>query len=121
MREFAQALGAELKRRHELLGSTGFAEWHTHREVSGRMVGQRRPSAAELHGDLDSPPSGTLRLRTTASRERQARAGTGPSPLPRLVVQVDDFDALVAPRPRQYGPARGRFRRTGPGSGGQGR
>ncbi|GAA2958601.1 FtsK/SpoIIIE domain-containing protein [Streptomyces enissocaesilis] len=97
MREFAQALGAELKRRHELLGSTGFAEWHTHREVSGRMVGQRRPDAAELHGDLDSPPSGTLRLRTTASRERQARAGTGPSPLPRLVVLVDDFDALVAP------------------------
>ncbi|MGW0550933.1 FtsK/SpoIIIE domain-containing protein [Streptomyces altiplanensis] len=97
MREFAQALGAELKRRHELLGSTGFAEWHTHREVSGRMVGQRRPSAAELHGDLDSPPSGTLRLRTTASRERQARADTGPSPLPRLVVLVDDFDALVAP------------------------
>ncbi|MFE9397553.1 FtsK/SpoIIIE domain-containing protein [Streptomyces flavidovirens] len=97
MREFAQALGAELKRRHELLGNLGFAEWHTRREVSGRMIGQRPPSAAEQNGDLDSPPSGTLRLRTTTSRERQARAGTGPSPLPRLVVLVDDLDALVAP------------------------
>ncbi|MGX1882834.1 FtsK/SpoIIIE domain-containing protein [Streptomyces sp. NPDC055287] len=97
MREFAQALGAELKRRHELLGSLGFAEWHTHREVSGRMIGQRLPSAAEQNGDLDPPPSGTLRLRTTTSRERQARADTAPSPLPRLVVLVDDLDALVAP------------------------
>ncbi|MBT2491193.1 FHA domain-containing protein [Streptomyces sp. ISL-96] len=97
MREFAQALNAELKRRHELLGSLGFAEWHTHREVSGRMIGQRPPSAAEQNGDLDSPPSGTLRLRTTTSRERQARADTAPSPLPRLVVLVDDLDALVAP------------------------
>ncbi|WP_329127964.1 FtsK/SpoIIIE domain-containing protein [Streptomyces sp. NBC_01465] len=41
MREFAQSLGAELKRRAELLGSIGFAEWHTQREVSERMVGQR--------------------------------------------------------------------------------
>ncbi|OEJ39295.1 cell division protein FtsK [Streptomyces agglomeratus] len=97
MREFAQALGAELKRRHELLGSLGFAEWHTRREVSGRMIGQRAPSAAEQNGDLDSAPSGTLRLRTTTSRERQARADTEPSPLPRLVVLVDDLDALVAP------------------------
>ncbi|MGW7055353.1 FtsK/SpoIIIE domain-containing protein [Streptomyces sp. NPDC054887] len=97
MREFAQALGAELKRRHELLGTLGFAEWHTRQEVSGRMIGQRGPSAAEQNGDLDSPPSGTLRLRTTTSRERQARADTAPSPLPRLVVLVDDLDALVAP------------------------
>ncbi|MGW7201338.1 FtsK/SpoIIIE domain-containing protein, partial [Streptomyces chryseus] len=97
MREFAQALGAELKRRHELLGGLGFAEWHTHREVSGRMISQRPPSAAEQNGDLDPTPSGTLRLRTTTSRERQARADTAPSPLPRLVVLVDDLDALVAP------------------------
>ncbi|WP_037687452.1 FHA domain-containing protein, partial [Streptomyces aureocirculatus] len=41
MREFAQSLTAELKRRAELLGRVGFAEWHTQREVSGRMVTQR--------------------------------------------------------------------------------
>ncbi|MYR13881.1 hypothetical protein GTY62_25360, partial [Streptomyces sp. SID724] len=41
---------------------------------------------------LDSPASGTLRLRPAA------RSGDpGPSPLPRLVVLADDFDALVAP------------------------
>ncbi|WP_434590335.1 FtsK/SpoIIIE domain-containing protein [Streptomyces sp. A5-4] len=99
MREFAQALGAELKRRHELLGGLGFAEWHTHREVSGRLVGQRPPSSAEQHsGDLDPPSSGgTLRLRTTTSLAQQARPDTEHSPLPRLVVLVDDFDALVAP------------------------
>ncbi|WP_274559132.1 FtsK/SpoIIIE domain-containing protein [Streptomyces spiramyceticus] len=97
MREFAQALGAELKRRHELLGSLGFAEWHMNCEISGRLINQRPPSAAEQRGDLDPAPSGTLRLRTTTARAQQARPDTGPSPLPRLVVLVDDLDALVAP------------------------
>ncbi|NUL07486.1 hypothetical protein HRW07_30570, partial [Streptomyces lunaelactis] len=92
MRAFAQALGAELKRRSELLGSVGFAEWHTQREAADRMVGQRPPSAAEQRGDLDSPPSGTLRLRPGARTKAE-----GPPPLPRLVLLVDDFDALVAP------------------------
>ncbi|ORT61488.1 FHA domain-containing protein [Streptomyces sp. CB03238] len=89
MREFAQALGAELKRRAELLGRQEFTEWHTQREVADRMVGQRPPTP----GDLDAPPSGTLRLRPTA------RTGKDdiPPPLPRLVVLVDDYDALVAP------------------------
>ncbi|MEU9014178.1 FHA domain-containing protein [Streptomyces sp. NPDC048479] len=92
MRAFAQALGAELKRRSELLGSVGFAEWHAQHEVADRMVGQRPPSAAEQRGDLDSPASGTLRLRPGARTKAE-----GPPPLPRLVVLVDDFDALVAP------------------------
>ncbi|UZI30897.1 FHA domain-containing protein [Streptomyces sp. VB1] len=95
MREFAQALGGELKRRAELLGDLDFASWHErHAQQEGppRIVGQRPPSGAERRGDLDSPASGTLRLRTTA------RSGDpGPSPLPRLVVLADDFDALVAP------------------------
>ncbi|MFE0038905.1 FHA domain-containing protein [Streptomyces sp. NPDC059015] len=110
MREFAQALGAELKRRAELLGREAFEEWHRHREVSGRLVGQRPPSAAEsrpesrsepradAHGDVDPPPSGTLRLRPAGSRARTDATGAGaPRPLPRLVVLVDDYDALVAP------------------------
>ncbi|MCP3822183.1 FtsK/SpoIIIE domain-containing protein [Streptomyces sp. A3M-1-3] len=94
MRDFAQALGAELKRRAELLGTLGFAEWHAQREVAGRMVAQRPPSAAEQRGELDSPPSGTLRLRAAAAART---AVAGPTPLPRLVVLVDDLDALVAP------------------------
>ncbi|MFJ4774759.1 FtsK/SpoIIIE domain-containing protein [Streptomyces sp. NPDC088762] len=93
MREFAQALGAELKRRHELLDGVPFSDWHARREVSDRMVSPRRPSPGEQLGDLDPQRSGTLRLRPAATRTDPA----GPSPLPRLVVLVDDFDALVAP------------------------
>ncbi|MFE7141644.1 FHA domain-containing protein [Streptomyces sp. NPDC057644] len=100
MREFAQALGGELKRRAELLGDLDFAAWHerhgqqqAEQEAAPRIVGQRPPSGAERRGDLDSPASGTLRLRPAAARS----AAPGPSPLPRLVVLADDFDALVAP------------------------
>ncbi|WP_369169761.1 FHA domain-containing protein [Streptomyces sp. R28] len=105
MREFAQSLSAELKRRAELLGRSDFAEWHTGRELSGRMVAQRAAGggagagvgtgAGDLTGDLDSPPSSTIRLRPGAAR-RQAEAQAVP-PLPRLVVVVDDLDALVSP------------------------
>ncbi|MBT2456142.1 FHA domain-containing protein [Streptomyces sp. ISL-86] len=94
MREFAQALGAELKRRHELLDGVPFAEWHARREVTDRMVSPRRPSPGEQRGDLDPQRTGTLRLRAASVRVDPA---AGPSPLPRLVVLVDDFDALVAP------------------------
>ncbi|MCF0078390.1 FtsK/SpoIIIE domain-containing protein [Streptomyces lomondensis] len=100
MREFAQSLTAELKRRAELLGRSDFAEWHTGRELSGRMVAQRTATArggaqAEAGaGDLDTPPSSTLRLRPGGAR-RQTEAAA--PPLPRLVVVVDDLDALVSP------------------------
>ncbi|MFF5491914.1 FHA domain-containing protein [Streptomyces aquilus] len=90
MREFAQSLSAELKRRAELLGRSDFAEWHTGRELSGRMVAQRGAAGS---GDLDSPPSSTMRLRPGAARQRTEPA----PPLPRLVVVVDDLDALVSP------------------------
>jgi plasmid stabilization system protein ParE len=104
MREFAQSLSAELKRRAELLGRSDFAEWHTGRELSGRMVAQRTASPRGTAGtagaggdpsaaDLDSPPSSTIRLRPGAARRRTETA----PPLPRLVVIVDDLDALVSP------------------------
>ncbi|MFE0508458.1 FHA domain-containing protein [Streptomyces sp. NPDC058964] len=97
MREFAQSLSAELKRRAELLGREDFAEWHARREVSGRMVTQRtvngRPASSGT-GDLDAPPSSTLRLRPASTARQQTEAAP---PLPRLVVVVDDLDALVSP------------------------
>ncbi|MFE0727825.1 FHA domain-containing protein [Streptomyces antibioticus] len=102
MREFAQSLSAELKRRAELLGRSDFTEWHTHRAVSGRIVPQRGPhgpapgAGAGSGGaaDIEAPPSSTLRLRPGAA----ARRRTEPAPpLPRLVVVVDDLDALVSP------------------------
>ncbi|WP_425246682.1 FHA domain-containing protein [Streptomyces sp. NEAU-NA10] len=95
MREFAQSLSAELKRRAELLGRSDFAEWHTHRAVSGRIVPQRRPNGpAAGAADLDTPPSSTLRLRPGAAARQRTEAAP---PLPRLVVVVDDLDALVSP------------------------
>ncbi|MBK3579600.1 FHA domain-containing protein [Streptomyces sp. MBT65] len=91
MREFAQSLSAELKRRAELLGRVGFVEWHSRHEVSGRIIAQRGTSGA---GDLESPSSATIRLRPSAAARQQTEAAP---PLPRLVVVVDDLDALVKP------------------------
>ncbi|OLZ69995.1 hypothetical protein AV521_16835 [Streptomyces sp. IMTB 2501] len=90
MREFAQSLTTELKRRAELLGRTDFAQWHAGRAVSGRMVAQRTSAS----GDIETPPSSTLRLRPGAAGRQQAEAAP---PLARLVVVVDDLDALVSP------------------------
>ncbi|WP_037675075.1 FHA domain-containing protein [Streptomyces globisporus] len=75
MREFAQALGAELKRRAELLGDGHFADRRGAARAADRLIGQRAPSAAETvpqgaratvrvpdTGDLADRPSGrTLR------------------------------------------------------------
>ncbi|MEU3464575.1 FtsK/SpoIIIE domain-containing protein [Streptomyces sp. NPDC006733] len=89
MREFAQALGAELKRREELLGGQGFAQWHADRLVT---VPRQAAARGDLRGDGSRgdgrKPSeqGALRVQTRSD-----------SALPRLVVVVDDFDALVAP------------------------
>ncbi|MER6471109.1 FHA domain-containing protein [Streptomyces collinus] len=103
MREFAQSLSAELKRRAELLGRTDFTQWHSGREVSGRIVTQRTPGgragAAPAPtnagaGDIESPSSSTLRLRPGAAARQRTEAAP---PLPRLVVVVDDLDALVSP------------------------
>ncbi|WP_330461855.1 FtsK/SpoIIIE domain-containing protein [Streptomyces sp. NBC_00820] len=103
MREFAQSLSAELKRRTELVGLTDFAQWHAGREVSGRIVAQRSPGGRPAvpgsasgggNGDIDAPPSSTLRLRPRAAARQHTEAAP---PLPRLVVVVDDLDALVSP------------------------
>ncbi|MES4890129.1 FHA domain-containing protein [Streptomyces sp. NPDC096012] len=90
MREFAQSLSAELKRRAELLGRSDFAAWHAGHGVSGRIVAQRTAAT----GDIETPPSSTLRLRPGGAARRRAEAAP---PLPRLVVVVDDLDALVSP------------------------
>ncbi|MGY0061233.1 FHA domain-containing protein [Streptomyces sp. LZ34] len=62
---------------------------------AGGDSGGARVVAPRRAGDLDSASSGTLRLRTQPGRE-DAQAAAAAS-LPRLVVLVDDFDALVAP------------------------
>ncbi|PSJ27182.1 hypothetical protein B7P34_19100, partial [Streptosporangium nondiastaticum] len=93
MREFAQALTSELKRRAELLGRLDFTAWHTQQAAASaaQMVAPRR--TADGSGDLESVPTGTLKLRT----QKDGPSLTSRTALPRLVVLVDDFDALVAP------------------------
>ncbi|MEV4506566.1 FtsK/SpoIIIE domain-containing protein [Streptomyces klenkii] len=93
MREFAQALTSELKRRAELLGRLDFTAWHTQHAAASaaQVVAPRR--AADGSGDLESVPTGTLKLRT----QKDGPSLTARTALPRLVVLVDDFDALVAP------------------------
>jgi DNA segregation ATPase FtsK/SpoIIIE-like protein len=75
MREFAQALTAELKRREGVLGGKAFAAWHAERLVAATVPHQGgRPAGAQEAPEAQDAPA-----------------------LPRLVVLVDDFDALVAP------------------------
>ncbi|OKI06117.1 cell division protein FtsK [Streptomyces sp. CB02923] len=100
MRQFAQALSSELKRRAETLAGTDFAEWRAKHLPAPRTPAPRRPSE-NLPGsaaEQDSSSTGTLRLRAR-SAPGPAPDGQAPqaAPLSRLFVLVDDFDALVAP------------------------
>ncbi|MFH9722445.1 FtsK/SpoIIIE domain-containing protein [Streptomyces sp. NPDC017254] len=76
MREFAQALGAELKRRAEILGDGHFADRRGTRAAptaADRLIGQRSPSAAE------SVPQGaraTVRLQDTGDLADRASGRT---------------------------------------------
>ncbi|WP_406058758.1 FtsK/SpoIIIE domain-containing protein [Streptomyces sp. NBC_01077] len=99
MREFAQALGAELKRRAEILGDGHFADRRGTRAApaADRMIGQRAPSAAESvpqgaratvrlqdSGDLTDRPSGRT-LRTgdgTIGSLPSTRSGRTDGPYP---------------------------------------
>ncbi|MET9652758.1 FHA domain-containing protein [Streptomyces sp. NPDC006460] len=68
MREFAQALGAELKRRAEILGDGHFAD----RRATGRLIAQRPPSAAET-----LPPGSRASVRVPEARSAGGRTGDG--------------------------------------------
>jgi DNA segregation ATPase FtsK/SpoIIIE-like protein len=117
MREFAQALTAELKRRAEVLGASTFAAWHAARAAlpapraagpdgagDGERYERRGPAEAGRQGPGEG---GVFRPAHSAGRGPAGGPGTrggeaaGPSrarpAMPRLVVVVDDFDDLVAP------------------------
>ncbi|WP_435842826.1 FtsK/SpoIIIE domain-containing protein [Streptomyces filamentosus] len=110
MREFAQALGAELKRRAELLGDADFAD----RRAARAVVGQRTPSAAEAvpqgvrasvrlpdRSDLGDRPSGRT-LRTGAGA-----VGDSPSAAERSRTAYQGADELAdRPSGRVPRPAR---------------
>ncbi|MGY5128327.1 FtsK/SpoIIIE domain-containing protein [Streptomyces nigrescens] len=116
MREFAQALSSELKRRAEILAGTPFAEWRSKHLPAPRIVAPRRSTEGgdgeqepitlrnrcrnkEEGGGTPADPSttGTLRLRARSGTPAEDTAQQPAAPMPRLFVLVDDFDALVAP------------------------
>ncbi|MFF4169994.1 FHA domain-containing protein [Streptomyces sp. NPDC001744] len=109
MREFAQALGAELKRRAELLGDVPFADRRGARapQITDRLFGQRAPSAAE---SLPRSARAAVRL-PDADRPsgRTLRTGDGPvGALPSGRSAYPGADAAT-------GPADGRVPRPGNG------
>lgn len=118
MREFAQALSSELKRRAEILAGTPFTEWRSKHLPAPRIVAPRRSTEGghghgeqepitlrnrcrnkEEEGGTPADPSttGTLRLRPRCGAPAEDPAPEPAVPMPRLFVLVDDFDALVAP------------------------
>ncbi|MFE1769271.1 FtsK/SpoIIIE domain-containing protein [Streptomyces angustmyceticus] len=55
MREFAQALSSELKRRADLLAGTPFAEWRATHQPAPRIVAPRRPAESGGGGQGGTP------------------------------------------------------------------
>lgn len=90
MREFAQGLSAELKRREELLAGASFDTWQARRHLAQDRSAPPAAATAEgahptREGQAHEPPAqGALKVDSRGA-------------LPRLVVVVDDFDALTAP------------------------
>ncbi|MFG2894689.1 FHA domain-containing protein [Streptomyces sp. NPDC048248] len=98
MREFAQALSSELKRRAEILAGTPFAEWRAKHLPAPRIIAPRRTTegtTGSAAGEPDPSTTGTLRLRARSGA--QVADGAAAVPMPRLFVLVDDFDELVSP------------------------
>lgn len=74
MREFAQSLTAELKRRAELLGRTDFTDWHRHHTLTGQLISHRTTTRAGT--PVQMATSGTAeRVTAGATPQGAARAG----------------------------------------------
>ncbi|MFH8573817.1 FHA domain-containing protein [Streptomyces sp. NPDC017993] len=98
MREFAQALSSELKRRAEILAGTPFAEWRAKHLPAPRIIAPRRTTegtTGSAAGEPDPSTTGTLRLRARSGAP--VADGAAAAPMSRLFVLVDDFDELVSP------------------------
>ncbi|WP_433547402.1 FtsK/SpoIIIE domain-containing protein [Streptomyces sp. CA-294286] len=78
MREFAQALGAELKRRDELLGGLHFADWHAGRPQGAVAAGGAEDVAERLVTQRRTPSSDARRADVPAARSAPVHPGHGP-------------------------------------------
>ncbi|WP_416975136.1 FHA domain-containing protein [Streptomyces sp. 4F14] len=113
MREFAQALTAELKRRAELLGRTDFTDWHTHRTLSGRLVNQRAASLPAPARQTAAAPGTTAAQHAAPSHPSSGHSASGPAvpaqsaPAHTGTVQATAGPGTPAPRGTLTTPPRG--------------
>ncbi|WP_433889709.1 FtsK/SpoIIIE domain-containing protein [Streptomyces sp. CA-111067] len=96
MREFAQGLTAELKRRDEVLGGQPFGAWHALRAAAPAAPVVPAASSAPTVPAQGGPGGRTARAAAPGTATAESGQDQDPA-LPRLVVVVDDFDELVAP------------------------
>jgi DNA segregation ATPase FtsK/SpoIIIE-like protein len=102
MREFAQAVAAELKRRAELLGGAEYPA-RAATTPAAHTAHTAHPHAGAAHSA--TRPLGTVPRQGASARPANApdapdaadSAGDPAAALPRLVLLVDDFEALAAP------------------------
>ncbi|AJC58061.1 FtsK/SpoIIIE domain-containing protein [Streptomyces sp. 769] len=82
MREFAQALSSELKRRAEILAGTPFSEWRTKHLPAPRIIAPRRSAEGTPTSSSTSHPSGTSSGShpSSASHTSRAAMASGASP-----------------------------------------
>ncbi|MFE7299678.1 FtsK/SpoIIIE domain-containing protein [Streptomyces sp. NPDC057579] len=68
MREFAQALSSELKRRAEILAGTPFSEWRTKHLPAPRIIAPRRSTESTSTPGAFTPNPATSSARTSSAR-----------------------------------------------------
>ncbi|MGV4923463.1 FHA domain-containing protein [Streptomyces sp. BHT-5-2] len=81
MREFAQALSSELKRRAEILAGTSFSEWRTKHLPAPRIIAPRRSTEGTPTTPGTATPLGTS-MPSGTPRPSEASGASGPSMTP---------------------------------------
>ncbi|MFF2811452.1 FtsK/SpoIIIE domain-containing protein [Streptomyces sp. NPDC058000] len=78
MREFAQALSSELKRRAEILAGTPFSEWRAKHLPAPRIIAPRRSTESASTPGTFTPNPATTSARTSTTRTSSARTSSAP-------------------------------------------
>ncbi|MEU3572839.1 FtsK/SpoIIIE domain-containing protein [Kitasatospora sp. NPDC036755] len=92
----AEALEDELALRERLFDGLDFASWHAARILDAQSLDEQEADAVPVPAVVGGGAATTPRI--IPPRSAEAPRPTGPSPAPtRLVVVVDDYDALLSP------------------------
>ncbi len=79
MREFAQALSSELKRRAEILAGTPFADWRAKHLPAPRVIAPRRSAETVTPGPLGDTPQELTTLRNRCRNNEESGTPADPS------------------------------------------